>query len=242
VWDKVSWIKKSGIPGPLVAVTYGVLGTLWFTSYRPDWAITGSHLVNVPVADSLGAFLGFFKIPDWELVRSLIGDPALYRAAVTIAIVASLETLLNLEAVDKIDPKQRVSPPSRELVAQGVGNMCSGMLGGLPVTSVIVRSSVNANAGAQTKMSAFIHGALLVLCVGTIPQVLNLIPLSSLAAILVVTGFKLASPKLFAQMFRDGFSQFFPFAITVAAIVFTDLLIGVIIGLVISISFILYSN
>src|SRR5690606_31002028 len=135
---------------------------------------------------------------------------------------------------DKIDPRQRVSPPSRELVAQGVGNMCSGMLGGLPVTSVIVRSSVNINAGGRTKLAAIIHGGLLLLCIYMIPQLLNMIPRSALAAILVVTGFKLASPKLFVQMWREGLFQFFPFAITISAILFSDLLKGVIIGLAVS--------
>ncbi len=243
VWDKVSWIKKSGIPGPLVAVVYGVLGTVFLARYYPNWEITASHLVKVPVANTFNEFLGFFTVPKInDEFRQLLANPALYTAAFTIAIVASLETLLNLEAVDKIDPLQRVSPPSRELVAQGVGNMCSGFLGGLPVTSVIVRSSVNINAGGRTKLAAIVHGALLLLCIYMIPQLLNMIPRSALAAILVVTGFKLASPKLFVRMWKEGLVQFFPFAITISAILFSDLLKGVIIGLAVSVSFILYSN
>src|SRR5690606_19109324 len=144
----------------------------------------GSHLVNVPVADSFSAFLGFFQLPELDFIREtqLFANRKLYTAALTLAIVASLETLLNPEAFDKADPRQRIAPPSRELVAQGVGNVCSGMLGGLPVTSVIVRSSVNINAGGRTKLAVIIHGALLLLCIYMIPEVLNLIPRAALAA------------------------------------------------------------
>ena len=159
-----------------------------------------------------------------------------------IAVVASLETLLNLEAVDKIDPQQRTSPPSRELLAQGIGNMASGLIGGLPITSVIVRSSVNINAGGKTKLAAVIHGVLLLVSVAFLPVWLNLIPLSCLAAILLVTGIKLVSPALVKQMWSEGRYQFLPFALTVVAIVMTDLLVGILIGLAVSISFILHSN
>ncbi|MDA7878502.1 SulP family inorganic anion transporter, partial [bacterium] len=169
-------------------------------------------------------------------------NPGVYFAAVTIAIVASLETLLNLEAVDKLDPQQRNSPSSRELVAQGVGNTFAGLLGGLPVTSVIVRSSVNVSIGAKSKVSAIFHGVLLVASVLLFPALLNRIPLAALAAILLVTGFRLASPKLFKQMWSQGRYQFAPFIITLVAIVMTDLLIGVIIGLVVSLMFILNSS
>ena len=156
--------------------------------------------------------------------------------------MASLETLLNLEAVDKIDPRQRTSPPSRELLAQGIGNVVAGLVGGLPVTSVIVRSSVNINAGGRTKLAAIVHGVLLLVSVVLLPAWLNLIPLSCLAAILLVTGVKLASPALVKQMWDEGRYQFVPFAVTVVAIVLTDLLIGVLIGLAVSIGFILSSN
>src|SRR5262249_26976129 len=154
-------------------------------------------------------------------------NPAVYTAALTLAAVASLETLLNLEAVDKIDPLQRTSPPSRELIAQGAGNVVSGLLGGLPLTSVIVRSSVNIGAGARTKVSAGLHGVLPLVSVAVLPAVLNLIPLSCLGAILLVTGFKLASPALVRRMWEEGRYQFVPFAVTVAAIILTDLLVGV---------------
>jgi carbonic anhydrase/SulP family sulfate permease len=162
--------------------------------------------------------------------------------AFTIALVASLETLLNLEAVDKIDPEQRSSPPSRELVAQGIGNVAAGLVGGIPVTSVVVRSSVNINAGACTKLSAIFHGLFLLSCVVFLSSYLNMIPLSSLAAVLLVTGFKLASPRLVKEMWSEGRYQFIPFAVTLAAIVLTDLLLGVLIGLGVSLGFILNSN
>ena len=156
--------------------------------------------------------------------------------------MASLETLLNLEAVDKLDPQNRESPGSRELLAQGIGNIIAGLIGGLPMTSVIVRGSVNVNFGSKTKVSAIFHGFLLLICVAAFPDVLNLIPLSSLAAILLVTGFKLASPKLFRQMWSEGRYQFLPFVVTLVAIVFTDLLIGIVIGLGVSVLFMLNSN
>jgi carbonic anhydrase/SulP family sulfate permease len=153
-----------------------------------------------------------------------------------------LETLLNIEAVDKLDRARRHTPPDRELIAQGIGNIISGSLGGLPMTSVIVRSSVNINAGGRTRLAALIHGLLLLFCVLLIPSLLNRIPLSCLAAILIATGLKLASPSLFKQMHSEGRSQFIPFIITVSAIFFTDLLVGTLIGLGTAIIFILRSN
>ena len=165
---------------------------------------------------------------------SVLTDPKVYIAAITIAIVASLETLLNLEAVDKLDPKKRVSPPNRELFAQGAGNMTSGLIGGLPITSVVVRSSVGISSGGQTRMTTFIHGVLLLVSVLFLPQVLNMIPLSALAAILIFTGFKLATPKVFKEMWAEGKVQFLPFIVTIFAIVLTDLLVGIIIGMVVA--------
>lgn len=237
-WDKVKALKKLPVPPALVVVLFGVGVNLLLRRLGHAWEIKASHLVQVPVAASLGDFAGFLQTP----ALSHFANPLVYKAAFTVALVASLETLLNLEAVDKIDPDQRQSPPNRELVAQGIGNLMSGLAGGLPMTSVIVRSSVNINAGGRTKLSAILHGLLLIGCVVTVPQWLNEIPLSALAAILIVTGFKLASPKLFREMWKEGRPQFLPFAITIAAIVFTDLLTGVIIGLGISILFILHSN
>lgn len=237
-WDKVKVLKKSPVPSALLVVLFGVIAHLLFQRMGGIWAIGSSHLVTVPVAESLDDFLSFLKMPDF----SQITNKGVYIAAVTLAIVASLETLLNLEAVDKLDPQRRHSPPSRELIAQGVGNMASGMVGGLPVTSVIVRSSVNINSGGRTRLATIFHGILLIGSVAFFPIYLNMIPLSCLAAILIVTGFKLASPALFRQMWEQGRHQFLPFIITVVAIVLTDLLIGVIIGLVVSLGFILISN
>jgi carbonic anhydrase/SulP family sulfate permease len=237
-WDSFKFLKKTPIPVPLLVVVGGVLISQWFSKLGGEWAIGSSHLVEVPVANQLRDLTGFFQTPDW----SGLTLPAVYFAAITTALVASLETLLNLEAIDKIDPQQRLSPPNRELVAQGIGNITCGLIGGIPVTSVIVRSSVNINAGARTKLSTLIHGSLLALSVAFLPNYLNLIPLSCLAAILLATGFKLISPSLIMKMYREGYKQFIPFLITTMAIVLTDLIVGVGIGLAVSIAFILQSN
>ncbi len=237
-WARFKPLKNSIVPGPLVVVLYGVFGQMLLARLGGPWVISASHLVQIPVAESPSDLLGFLRHPDF----SQWGNPAIYVAAVTIAIVASLETLLNLEAVDKLDPLHRDSPPSRELIAQGVGNTIAGLVGGIPVTSVIVRSSVNVNVGAKTKKSAIFHGVLLLVFVAFFPFYLNMIPLSALAAILLVTGFKLASPALFRQMWSEGRYQFAPFMITLVSIIFTDLLVGILIGLGVSVLFILNSN
>jgi len=238
LWDKVPKLKKSILPAPLIVVIFGVVANLVMRKMNSAWEITHSHLVQVPVAKDIGEFLSFIALPNF----SALSNPAVYGAAITIAIVASLETLLNLEAVDKLDPQQRSSPPNRELMAQGAGNVVAGLIGGLPITSVIVRSSVNINSGGRTKFSAIFHGALLIGSVLFVPGLLNDIPLAALAAILLMTGIKLASPKLIKQMWAEGKNQFLPFAITVMAIVLTDLLVGILIGLGVSIGFILRSN
>jgi carbonic anhydrase/SulP family sulfate permease len=237
-WDRIKFLKKSVLPAPLVVVIFGVAASLYLRGIGGRWLVESSHLVQVPVADDFAGFLGFIETADF----SQWTNPAVYVAAVTIALVASLETLLNLEAVDNIDPKGRHSPASRELVAQGVGNMACGLLGGLPVTSVIVRSSVNVSMNVETKLSTIFHGSLLLLSVMLFPQWINLIPLSCLAAILLVTGFKLASPKVMKSMWAEGTYQFAPFLVTIVAIVFTDLLIGVVIGMAVALGFILNSN
>ncbi len=237
-WDKSKRLKNSLVPGPLVVVLLGVLMSRVFRGFGAPWIIESEHSVQVPVADSVEQFLGFLQFPDF----TQLFNPAVYVGGITIAVVASLESLLNLDAVDKLDRKQRLSPPSRELLAQGVGNVASGLLGGLPVTSVIIRGSVNINAGSESKLSAIFHGILLLVCVAVLPAYLNSIPLSCLAAILLLTGVKLASPKLFRQMWSEGFYQFLPFILTLISIVLTDLLIGILIGLAISLTFILYSN
>ncbi|MCX6847710.1 MAG: SulP family inorganic anion transporter [Verrucomicrobia bacterium] len=239
LWDKIKPLKNSVVPAPLVVVLLGVGVSMLLKQFgSAAWVIEATHMVQVPVAKDFGAFVGFLVFPNF----SALANPAVYGAAITIAIVASLETLLNLEAVDKIDPQQRSSPPNRELIAQGIGNVTAGLIGGLPMTSVIVRSSVNINAGGKTKLSAFFHGCLLLGCVLLVPGLLNKIPLAALGAILLMTGLKLASPSLVKQMWSEGKNQFLPFLITVVAIVLTDLLIGIVIGLAVSIGFILHSN
>lgn len=238
MWERNKKLKTSLVPGPLVVVMIGVMIQLAFRRLGGIWEVTADHLVQIPVAETAAGMINFLKFPDFTQWT----NPAIYLAAVTIAIVASLETLLNLEAVDKLDRFQRDSPPSRELLAQGVGNMVAGLIGAIPVTSVIVRSSVNVNVGAHSKVSAIFHGFLLLVCVALLPQYLNMIPLASLAAILLVTGFKLASPALFRQMWSEGKYQFAPFLITLVSIVLTDLLIGILIGLGVSVLFILNSN
>ncbi len=238
LWSFWKPLKRSPVPAPMAVVLLGVGGTLLFRELGGEWAIDRKHLVAVPVASTFAEFFGFFITPDFNR----IGDSKVHVAALTLAAVASLQTVLNLEAVDKIDPRQRLSPPSRELMAQGCGNIVCGMIGGLPVTSVIVRSSVNINAGARTKLSAIVHGGLLLASVALLPAALNLIPEACLAAILLVTGLRLVSPELIKEIWRAGPNQFVPFAATVVAIVFTDLLVGVLIGLAVALANILRSN
>ncbi len=238
IWEKTP-LKKTLFPGPLAAVLVGTGISLLLSTRGSTWTIEATHLVAVPVLGQDGySWSSMIQLPDF----SRVADAAVWTAAGTLAIVASIETLLNLEATDKLDPLRRFSPPNRELMAQGVGNVAAGLIGGLPMTSVIVRSSVNANAGARSRVSAIFHGALLLVSVVFLPQWLNYIPLSALAAVLVMTGWKLANPSLFASMWREGKTQFLPFAITVAAIVLTDLLVGVLLGLAVSLLFILWTN
>jgi MFS superfamily sulfate permease-like transporter len=225
------------IQGPLVAVTVGIVLGIVFQD-NSSLALMGDQLVSIPVSDSLNGFIGQFTTPDF----SAIGNPAIYMTAFTIAIVASLETLLCVEATDKLDPQKRITPTNRELTAQGVGNIVSGLIGGLPVTQVIVRSSANIQSGGQTKISAIAHGILLLVSAILIPNILNMIPLASLAAILFVVGYKLAKPILFKDMYKKGWSEFLPFIVTIVGIVFTDLLIGISLGLAVAVVFILWNN
>ncbi|MEX1203583.1 MAG: SulP family inorganic anion transporter [Ferruginibacter sp.] len=235
------WIKSKKIfqlvSGPLLVVVVGVLFQR-FLQNEGTLKLDSTHLVNIPVANSASEFLSFFKFPNWAFITNV----DVWVTAITLALVATLETLLGVEAVDKLDPYKRVTPTNRELVAQGSGNIVSGMLGGLPLTSVIVRSSANLNAGAKTKMSTIFHGILILVCVMFIPNVLNLIPKAALAAILIFTGYKLAKISLFKDYYKKGWEQFMPFMITVLAIVFTDLLKGVLIGIAIGIFYIIRSN
>lgn len=238
IWDNWKPLKASLFPAPVAVALFGIGAGLWFEQLGDPWLIEPSHMVQVPVTGNLGELFGLLPSPDY----TQWANPAVYIAGLTIAIVASLETLVNLTAVDRLDPQQRTSPPSRELMAQGIGNVACGLIGGIPVTSVIIRGSVNVNAGGKTKLATIVHGTLLLVSVPLIPTWLNTIPLSALAAILLMTGIKLASPVLVKQMWNEGRYQFIPFAATVAAIVFTDLLIGVVIGLAVAIGFILKSS
>jgi carbonic anhydrase len=238
VWDKIPKLKKSLVPAPLLVVILGSLLGWGLSKLGGNWTLTPQQLVDVPSSGSLGGFMSLLRSPDFSQLTNV----SVYIGAITIAVVASLETLLNLDAVDKLDRRQRISPPNRELFAQGIGNIAAGMLGGIPVTSVVIRGSVNVSSGAQSKLSTIFHGILLLGCVLFIPHVLRMIPLSCLAAILLMTGFKLASLSLFKQMAAEGRYQFLPFIFTLVAIVLTDLLIGICIGMVLSLLFILNSN
>lgn len=225
------------IQGPLVAV---IVGIIFFnlTQNNASLNISASHLVSVPVPDSFDSFLGQFSLPNFDGITNV----DVWIVAFTIALVASLETLLCVEATDKLDPEKNVTPTNKELFAQGVGNIVSGMIGGLPITQVIVRSSANIQSGGKSKMSAIIHGFLLLISVILIPNLLNMIPLSVLAAILLIVGYKLAKPALFKKMYDLGWKQFLPFIITVLGIVFTDLLKGIALGLAVGIVIILIKS
>lgn len=238
LWERSKLLKKSGLPAPLAVVALGVAISMVFRSWGEQWSIGATHLVQVPVADTLNGFASFLQFPDFTQWN----NPAIYSAGITMAVVSSLATLLNLEATDRIDPQQRTSSPNRELIAQGVGNLLVGLIGGIPINSVVVRSTVNIDAGSRTKVATIFHGVLMLVCVLAFPGWLNLIPLSCLAAILLVAGAKLASPSLIRQMWSEGRYQFIPFAMTVVSIVFTDLLTGLLFGMAVSISFILHSN
>ena len=225
------------VQGPLVAVAAGII---YFISTKgsTQWGISSDLLVSVPVPEDATSFFAQFSFPNF----GAISNPEVWIVAFTIALVASLETLLCVEATDKIDPLKRVTPTNRELLAQGIGNVVSGFIGGLPVTQVIVRSSANIQSGGKTKMSAIIHGFLLLISVILIPNLLNKIPLSVLAAVLFIVGYKLAKPALFVEMYRLGWKQFTPFIVTVLGIIFTDLLVGIALGLAVGIVVILIKN
>ena len=225
------------IPGPLIAVLWG-LGFNLFTLDNPVLAIHPEHLVSLPSIQGVAGFIQQLTFPDF----SQYANPKIYTIAITIAVIASLESLLSLEATDKLDPFKRVASTNQELKAQGIGNLISGMLGGLPMTAVIVRSSANVNAGGRTKVACFFHGILLLLSVMFLSRYLNYIPLASLACILLLTGYKLAKPKLFMEMHAKGMNQLAPFVITIAAILISDLLKGMAIGLVCGLFFVIKTN
>nr|WP_317131337.1 SulP family inorganic anion transporter [Pontibacter mangrovi] len=241
LWDnpKIKSNKVlSMVPGALVAVLLSIGLNLLFVNFMPELAVASTHLVNIPIISGfsdLGTELQFLDL-------NALTNPSLYIVAVTIAIVASLETLLSIEAIDKLDPHKRRSNTNRELKAQGVGNMVAGLLGGLPMTAVIVRGSTNVAAGAQTRVSSFVHGSFLALSVFLLASLMNQIPLSALAAVLLVVGFKLTKPALYKAQLKLGGEQFIPFIVTILAILFTDLLIGICVGLAVGIFYILKAN
>jgi len=240
IWEEkikhISFFKI--IPAALVVVVFSVLTNLAFTYFAPALQVKEEHMVLLPSIQSVGDLVSNLSFPDF----SKLGSMAIYETAMIIAVVASLETLLNLEAIDKLNPENTISPPNRELFAQGIGNMISGLIGGLPITSVVVRSSANLAAGGKSQMSSIIHGFLFIIAIFFIPGVLMSIPLSALAAILIYTGFKLTSPKIYKSVFKYGRDQFIPFIITISVMLLTDLLKGVIIGMAAGIIFILRNN
>jgi MFS superfamily sulfate permease-like transporter len=241
VWEK-PFIKKNEllrfVPGPLVVVILAIIINGTIEQLSGIASIESTHLVSLPIAHSTTEFISFFTLPNFSFITNV----HVWISAVTLAIVASLETLLGIEAVDKLDPLKRVTPTNKELKAQGFGNIISGLIGGLPLTSVIVRSSANVSAGGKTKQATIFHGLLLLLCAALIPNLLNKIPLSALAGILIFTGYKLAKITLFKEFYQKGLNQFIPFCVTIIAILFTDLLIGISIGIAVSMIFIIRSN
>ncbi|MCO5239886.1 MAG: SulP family inorganic anion transporter [Chitinophagaceae bacterium] len=233
---KGGWMKL--VPAPLLVVLLGV-GINELIRWQSGAHVLGrEQMVNIPAAASTKEFFSFFTFPEWSHIFSR----QVWITGITLALIASLETLLGIEATDNLDPLKRITPTNRELKAQGAGNIISGLIGGLPLTSVIVRSSANVHAGARTKMSTIYHGFFILLSVAFIPGILGLIPLSALAAILIYTGFKLASPSLFRSFYQKGWDQFLPFVATVVIILFTDLLVGVLAGLAIGLFFSARSN
>ncbi len=238
-FNKIELLKRLRVvPGALVAVVAGVVLNEIFKATGSSLAISQEHLVNLPIPQSFSDFLGQFTMPDFTAVT----QPKVWVVAATIAAVASIETLLCIEAADKLDPLKRYTNTNMEMFAQGTGNILSGLIGGIPMTSVIVRTSANVNSGGRTKMATIAHGVFLLLAVVSIPTILNKIPLACLAAILLMIGYKLASPTVFKHMWHSGKYQFIPFIITVVAVVFTDLLKGVGIGLVVAVFYILRAN
>lgn len=238
IWD--NYLGKRHIffklvQGPLVAVVFGIVYQILAANYFPKLSLGSQHLVNVPVADNFNQFIGQFSLPNFQYIF----QTDVWVIAITIAVVASLESLLSVEATDKLDKEKRVTNTNRELFAQGAGNMVSGLIGGLPVTQVIIRSSVNIQSGGKTKLSTIMHGIFLLICVATIPGILNMIPLAVLAAILLVVGFKLVKPESIKEIYSQGWGQFLPFVVTVVGVVMTDLLTGIMLGFAFSLVIIL---
>lgn len=241
IWEKASHkglVFFKLIPGALVAVIMGIIMNEMFGKFLPHLALDPRHLVQLPFKGGLTELLNAFRFPDWTGLM----NPEVYKVALTVAVVGSLETLLSIEAADKLDESAQRTPKDRELFAQGVGNALSGLVGGIPMTAVIVRSSANATAGAKSKLSAILHGFWLLACIISIPQFLNLIPLSVLASVLLLVGLKLTKPEIYKSTYSKGANQFIPFIATILAILFTDLLVGIMVGLAVGFFFVLRSN
>jgi MFS superfamily sulfate permease-like transporter len=242
-WEK-SFIKKrawlSMIPAPLLVVILGIIINESFKYFFTDFYLKAEdgHLVTLPIVENFGAFFKQFSFPDFSAWANI----KIYKTAFTLALVGSIETLLSIEASDKLDTYRRISDGNKELRAQGLGNIISGLIGGLPITSVIVRSTANVYAGARTRKSTVLHGVLLLLSVILIPRLLNYVPLASLASILIVIGYKLTSIKIYRKIYNNGIDQFLPFLFTIFGIVFIDLLAGVAIGMLVGIFFVIRVN
>lgn len=238
-WNKIDFLKRiKFVPAALVAVIVSVLLNEIFIQYASSLAISKQHLVNLPVPTSFSELKNVITTPDF----TSFSNAKVWTVAITIAVVASIETLLCIEAADRMDQLKRYTNTNVELKAQGIGNIISALLGGLPMTSVVVRTSANSVAGAKSKMSAIIHGIFLLVSVLSIPFLLNKIPLSTLAAVLLLVGYKLANPKMIIHFWEKGKYQFVPFIATFIAVVVTDLLKGVALGMIISVIFVLKGN
>lgn len=238
LWENTPLKKLSFLPGALVVVIVGVGINALYASVAPEMVLTSTHLVNIPLLDGIGGFLDSFTFPRW----SAITDYNVWVAGVTVGLVASIESLLTVDAVDRIDPYNRRSNLNRELLAQGAANTVAGLLGALPVTAVIVRSTTAIASGGRTKMTAFFHGIFILFSVIFAGAVLNMIPLASLAAILLLVGYKLANPTVIKEIYSKGYTQFIPFVVTIVAILLTDLLVGIMIGLAVGIAFVVRQN
>lgn len=245
IWERTAGRSTraffKNFPGALIVVFIGIALNEFFRVSVPVWYLgdtADQHMVQVPTIAPGKSVFSIFDFPNF----SVLNNPQIYVIAATIAIVASLETLLNLEASDRLDRGKRVSSTNQELIAQGLGNTLSGLIGGLPITSVVVRTSANVYGGAKTRISAVFHGVLLLVAVFLAGPLLNLIPLSCLAAVLIMVGYKLAKPSIFKKTYKDGWDQFVPFIVTVLGIIFTDLLKGIALGTVVGIIYVLYTN
>ncbi len=238
-WDKVAVLRKqTWLSGPLMAVVFGTLLNALLLYAVPELAVSDQNLVNLPIIHSFADLRGMLQMPDW----GMIGSKSVWVTAVALTFIASLESLLSIEAADKLDTYKRRTPLDRELLGQGIANIASGLIGGLPVAAVIVRSTANVAAGARTKASAFLHGLFLLFAVLFLATLMNRIPLAALASILIFVGFKLAHPSIFKRMFRLDKSQYLPFVITIVAILLSSLITGVVVGLLAGVFFVLKAN